>query len=187
MKNKNKQRELSVASVLYWPKLGQFLTQCVFICVACWDFWSTSFSFPFIFHCLRITTPKHALNAFTGTCLMRFFTFSRTCSYTAMGLLLKVMALQKLACLFTVLWDMSMTICEPLVLGWKSRGKADKLPHGWMGRQRFGLWWHRWDVTGNGLFRESKWKRKGVSYLEPQVGNRKHITDNLERKTQILD
>lgn len=89
------------------------------------------------------------------------FTFSRTCSYTAMGLLLKVMALQKLACLLTVLWDRSMTICEPLVLGWKSSGKDDKLPHGWMGRQRLGLWWHRCDVAGNGPFRESRWRQKG--------------------------
>lgn len=91
------------------------------------------------------------------------FTFSRTCSYTAMGLLLKVMALQKLACLLTVLWDRSMTICEPLVLGWKSRGKDDKLPHGWMGRQRLGLWWHRCDVAGNGPFRESMMKTEGRS------------------------
>lgn len=59
-----------------------------------------------------------------------------------MGLLLKVMALQKLACLFTVLCDVSMTICEPLVLGWKSSGQdVDGLRHGWMGRQRLGLWW----------------------------------------------
>lgn len=83
------------------------------------------------------------------------FTFSRTCSYTAIGLLLKVMALQKLACLLTVLCDISMMICEPLVLGWNSRGKEGKFPHCWMGRQRLGLWWQLWDVAGNGPFRES--------------------------------
>lgn len=82
----------------------------------------------------------------TGTGVL--FTFSRTCSYMAIGLLLKVMALQKLACLLTILWDRSMTICEPFVLGWKSRGAEDRPPQGCTGRQRLDLWWHRWDAAG---------------------------------------
>lgn len=82
----------------------------------------------------------------SGPCVL--FTFSLTCSYMAIGLLLKVMALQKLACLLTVLWDRSITICEPFVLGWKSRGMEDRPPQGCTGRQRLGLWWHRWDAAG---------------------------------------
>jgi hypothetical protein len=90
-------------------------------------------------------------------------TLIRTCSYNATGLLLKVMALQKLACLLTVLWARSMAIWEPLVFGWKSKGLMARpllwppptTPHCWMGRQRLGLWWHRWVVEGNGPPRES--------------------------------
>lgn len=29
-------------------------------------------------------------------------------------------------------------------------------PHGCKGKQRFGLWWHRWAVEGNGPPRESR-------------------------------
>lgn len=60
-----------------------------------------------------------------------------------MGLLLKVMALQKLACLLTVFWARSMTIWDPLAFGWKRSGLTGRgpptLPH-WIGRHLLGLW-----------------------------------------------
>lgn len=118
-----------------------------------------------------------------GCSLSGLPTFSRTCSYTAIGLLLKVMALQKLACLLTVLWDMSMTICEPLVLGWKSSGKGDKLLHGWMGRQRLGLWWHLWDVAGNGPFRESEEKDEWLLRSWLHVAKNRDISVHFEIAT----
>lgn len=68
------------------------------------------------------------------------------------------MALQKLACLLTVFWARSMTICDPLAFGWNRSGLIVRdpptVPH-WMGRYLLVLWWHRWDVDGNGLPRES--------------------------------
>lgn len=70
-------------------------------------------------------------------------TLRRTCSYSAMGLLQKVMALQKLACLLTVFWARSMTIWDPLAFGWKRSGLMGRgppmVPH-WMGRHLLGLW-----------------------------------------------
>lgn len=81
------------------------------------------------------------------------------------------MALQKLACLLTVRWDKSMTICEPFVLGWKSRGKDDRVPQGGVGGQRLGLWWHRLDAEGNGPFRESE-RRKQIFLFK-----KRHMSD----------
>lgn len=109
-------------------------------------------------------------------------TLRRTCSYSAMGLLLKVMALQKLACLFTVFWARSMTIWDPLAFGWKSSGLIGRgplmVPH-WMGRHLLGLWWHRCDVDGNGPPRESAAGREGqkhtdrVSFTTKQIRSRR--------------
>lgn len=65
-----------------------------------------------------------------------------------MGLLLKVMALQKLDWRFTAFCVVSMMIWDPFVWGWKSRGLTVRVPHCGMGRQCFCLWWHRWEEAG---------------------------------------
>lgn len=96
-------------------------------------------------------------------------TLRRTCSYNAIGLLLKVMALQKLASLLTVFWARSMTIREPLAFGWKSSGLMGRLPH-WMGRHLLGLWWHRCDVDGNGAPMESEARGKKKKHTQNKQG-----------------
>lgn len=109
-------------------------------------------------------------------------TLRRTCSYTAMGLLVKVIALQKLACLLTVFWVRSMTIWVPLALGWNRIGLMGRpppmVPH-WIGRHLLCLWRHRCDVDGNWPPRESGRDRahrevsvtaKWVLHSEQEVG-----------------
>lgn len=81
-----------------------------------------------------------------------------------MGLLLKVMALQKLAWRFTAFCVVSMMIWDPFVWGWKSRGLMDRAPHCGMGRQCFCLWWHRWEEAENDppMESESTTGKKGL-------------------------
>lgn len=82
-----------------------------------------------------------------------------------MGLLVKVIALQKLACLLTVFWVRSMTIWDPLAFGWNRSGLIGRappmVPH-WIGRHLLGLWWHRCDVDGNWPPRESGKETKHI-------------------------
>lgn len=82
-----------------------------------------------------------------------------------MGLLVKVIALQKLACLLTVFWVRSMTIWDPLAFGWNRSGLIGRaplmVPH-WIGRHLLGLWWHRCDVDGNWPPRESDKETKHI-------------------------
>lgn len=73
------------------------------------------------------------------------------------------MALQKLACLLTVLWAGSITIWDPFASGWKSSGLTGRALPGpplWDGRHLLGLWWHRCDVVGSGPPRESEDEQK---------------------------